>query len=165
MAWVNSEYAGEFAVLITWLLALLPWSASFFQVSNLSVVAVRFTFFRVQYVFGATLDGARPFLWTWQVPGFEGTTELTLTARVALAAAVVYLVPLLVSVAYYLDEERVEELPVDPVRLLGALLGVVALLLTASAALLVRYRAGFVVPIAPPFALVFAYLLLTVERT
>lgn len=165
MAWVKSEYAGEFAVLSTWIVALLPWGASFFQIRDLSVIAVRFVFFRVQYVFGETIQGEAPFLWAWQVPAFEGTPELVLTGQLGLAGAVVYVVPLGISVAYYLDEDRVESLPVDPVRLLGGLLGVVGLLLLASGALLFRYHAGTVVPIAPPFALALSYLLLTADRT
>ena len=165
MAWVKSEYAGEFAVVSTWLLALLPWGASFFQVRGISVVSVRFLLFRVQYVLGASLEGERPFLWTWQVPGFEGTPELTFTAQVALVAALAYLVPLAVSLLYYTDESRVEAWPIDPVRLLGWLLGVVSLLVTVSALLLVRHHAGVVVPLAPPFAVALSYLLVTVDRT
>lgn len=165
MAWVKSEYAGEFAVLSTWLLALLPWGVSYSTIGGLSVVGFRFLFFRVQYVFGAAIPGEKPFLWAWQVPGFEGTPELTLAARIGLAAAGVYLVPLGVSVAYYAAERRVEALPVDPVRLLGGLLALVAVAVSAAAAVLVRYQAGLVVPVAPAFALAFAYLLLTVDRT
>lgn len=165
MAWVKSEYAGEFAVLSTWILALLPWGASFFRVRDLSVVAVRFLFFRLQYVFGASVQGEAPFLWVWQVPAFEGTPELVVTAQLGLAAAVVYVVPLAVSVAYYVDEDRVESLPVDPVRLLGGLLGAVSLLLLASGTLLFRYHAGTVVPVGPPLALALSYLLFTAERT
>lgn len=165
MAWVKSEYAGAFAVLSTWLVSLLPWSVTYFQIESVSVVALRFLFFRVQYIFGASVAGEKPFLWTWEVPGFAGTPELVVTAQVALAAAVVYLAPLGISVAYYLAEERVESLAVDPVRVIGALLGVVGLLFLAGGAMLFRYRAGLVAPIGAPVVLALSYLLLTADRT
>lgn len=165
MAWVKEEYAGEFAVLSTWLVGLLPWGVSFWQIRGLDVVSFRFLFVRLQYIFGAAVAGEAPFLWVWQVPGFEATPELTLTANLGLVAAAVYLVPLTISVAYYVDEDRVESVPVDPVRVIGALLGVVGMLVTAAALLFARYRAGLALPVAPPFVLALSYLLLTVDRT
>jgi hypothetical protein len=61
MAWVKAEYAGELAVLATWLTALLPWSVSFLRRSprgmdaTFTVVNIRFVFWQFHYVFGISL--------------------------------------------------------------------------------------------------------------
>lgn len=166
MAWVKSEYAGEFAVLSTWLVGLAPWSASVFTISDLSVVALRFLPFRLQYIFGATLSGERPFIWAWEVADFQQSAELTLAGRLGLAALALYAVPFGLSVVYYFEEERVAgALPVDPVRLFGGLLGLVALLSGAAGALFVTNFPGTTIPVGSVIAAVLAYLLLTVDRT
>ncbi|MFC7077598.1 TIGR04206 family protein [Haloarcula halophila] len=166
MVWVKSEYAGELAVLSTWLVGLAPWSVSTFSVSGLTVAAFRFLPFRVQYIFGGTVPGERPFLWMWEIGSFQQSTELVLAGQLGTAAFLVYLVPFWLSLYYYYEEERVAAvLPVDPVRLFAALLGLVGVLSLAASALFVRYFAGFTVPVGSILALVFAYLLATVDRT
>jgi len=165
MAWVKSEYAGEFAVLSTWLVGLAPWSASVFSISGLSVVALRFLPFRLQYIFGATLQGERPFIWAWEVAGFQ-PPALTTAGHLGMAAFAVYALPFWLSVVYYFEEERVEAaLPVDSVRLFGGLVGVVAVLELAAAALFVSRFPGTTIPVGGVLAAVLAYLLLTVDRT
>lgn len=166
MAWVKSEYAGELAVLSTWLVALAPWSASIFEVSGLTVVALRFLPFRFQFIFGATLDDERPFLWAWEVAGFQSSPELTLAGYLGFAAFVVFSVPFALSLFYYFEEDRLAAaLPTDPVRLFGGLLGTVALLTVGATALFLRYFPGLTLPVGALVAAVLAFLLLTVERT
>jgi len=165
MAWVKSEYAGEFAVLATWLVGLAPWSVSLFEVQRVTVVALRFLPFRFQFIFGATLTGERPFLWTWQIGGFQQSASLALAGTIATAALALYLLPLGLSLAYYSAEDRVEAaLPVDPVRVFGVLLGLVGLATLAASGLFVASFPGVTVPVGPFVALVLSALLLTVDR-
>jgi len=164
MAWVKSEYAGEFAVLSTWLVAVAPWSASLFGRGGLTVVVLRFLPFRLQYIFGVQAAGERPFLWAWEVAGFQASPELTLAGRVGVAAFLVATLPFGLSVYYYLEEARVADLlPLDPVRLFGGLLGVVGGLSLAATWLFVRHFPGTTLPVGAVLAAVFAYLLLTID--
>jgi len=166
MAWVKSEYAGELAVLSTWLVALAPWSASIFGQSGLTVVALRFLPFRLQFIFGASVNNERPFLWAWEVAGFQQSAELTIAGQLGLAAMGLFAVPFVLSVFYYFEEERLDAaLPVDAVPLFGGLLGLVGVLTIAGTALFVRYFPGTTLPIGSLIAVIFAYLLLTVDRT
>ncbi|MFC6973760.1 TIGR04206 family protein [Halomicroarcula sp. GCM10025709] len=166
MVWVKSEYAGELAVLSTWLVGLAPWSISTFSVSGLTVAAFRFLPFRVQYIFGGTVPGERPFLWVWNVGAFQESAELTLAGQFGTAAFVCYLFPFWLSLYYYYEEERVTALlPVDPVGLFAGLLGLVGLLSLAASVLFVRYFAGTTIPVGSVLALVLAFLLATVDRT
>lgn len=169
MAWVKSEYAGELAVLATWIVALLPWSVSSLSIRFLDrpvqVVVVRFVYVRFQYIFGISFgDQERILLWFFDAPAYN-PPELSLGSWLWVLGALVFTVPLALSVVYYLAEARLEErLPVDPVRLQGGLLAVAGAVLTA-AAVAVWTGQQTTIPIGGPFALLFGYLLLTVDRT
>lgn len=166
MAWVKSEYAGELAVLSTWLVGLAPWSASVFGQGGLTVVALRFLPARLLYIFGAEIPNEQPLLPAWAVADFQQSAELTIAGHLGFAALVVYALGFVLSVYYYFEEERIAAaLPVDPVRLFGGLLGLVGGVTMAATVLFVRYFPGTTFPIGSLFALVFAYLLLTVDRT
>jgi len=52
MVWVRSEYAGELAVLSTWLSAFIPWNVMLSSVAGGSVLFVRFPFVQVRYAYG-----------------------------------------------------------------------------------------------------------------
>lgn len=164
MTWLRTKYAGELAVLSTWASALLPWSLSFASQGGLSLVVVRWQLFLVQFIFGATLPGEAPFqtLPTALARESGGVGEAYL---VWAAGALPFLVAFALSVVYYAREERVEaDLPVDPVRLLGALLlGSGVVLAAATALLVVRYPGG-AVPLGVPFLLAFGVVLLRVEQ-
>jgi uncharacterized protein (TIGR04206 family) len=163
MVWVRSEYAGELAVVSAWLSALLPWSVTVID-REFGVLAIRFVFFRLQYIYRLELPNEQPFLWVFAAPAFEGTPGLTQASLVWLAGAVVVAVALVLSVAYYVDEERIEGLPVDPVRLMGGLLALGALVHTASLALFWRYQLGLTVPVGLVVMWLLAGTLLRVER-
>ena len=166
MAWVKSEYAGELAVLSTWLVGLAPWSASVFGQSGFTVVSLRFLPARLLYIFGAEIPNERPLLPAWQVADFQQSAELTLAGHLGFAALVVYALPFGLSLYYYFEEDRVAAaLPADPVRLFGGLLGLVGVLTVVSTALFVRYFPGTTLPVGSLLAVVFAYVLLTVDRT
>jgi uncharacterized protein (TIGR04206 family) len=106
--WARSEYAGELAVLSTWLCALLPWSVTLFSPQGLTALTFRFLPLRLLYILGAELPGERPLLFVWQVPGFVATPGETLAATAWLAGSAAFLVPLGLSVVYYLREEGLE---------------------------------------------------------
>lgn len=166
MPWVKSEYAGELAVLSTWLVGLAPWSISIFGEAGVTVVAFRFLPLRLQYIFGPTLPNERPLLPAWAVAEFQGSAELSLAGHLGFAAFLVFALPFGFSLYYYFEEERITEwLPVDPVRLFGVLLGLVGVVTLAAAALFVRYFPGTTLPLGSVLALIMAYLLLTVDRT
>ena len=162
--WVRSEYAGELAVISAWLTALLPWSVTVIpEFANL--VVIRFVFFRFQYLTAATLpeEIARPFLWTFQMPGFHGST-LRPAAYLWLAGAVVVFVALAFSIVYYVYEARIEAMSFDPVRTMGGLISLSAGIHTVSFALFLPHQ-RLTIPLGLVLMYVFAATLLKVERT
>jgi uncharacterized protein (TIGR04206 family) len=166
MAWVKSEYAGELAVLSTWLVGLAPWAVSVFGQGGLTVVALRFLPFRLLYILGAQLPNEQPLLPAWAVADFQGSAELTVAGHLGFAALGIYAVPFVLSLYYYFEEERITAaVPVDPVRLFGGLLGLVGVMTMVASLLFVSYFPGTTLPVGSLFALVFAYVLLTVDRT
>jgi uncharacterized protein (TIGR04206 family) len=168
MAWVKSEYAPELAVLSTWLVALLPWSGAVLPIEvagrQVTVVVIRFLYFRLQYIFGISFGRQeRPFLWVLEAPAFNQT--LTTASWVWVAGAALSLAPLALSVSYYLDEGGHEAwVPVDAVRLQGALLTALGIVLGVST-ILFWDRQPITIPVGTLLTLVFGYLLLTVDRT
>lgn len=166
--WVKSEYAGEVAVLSTWLCALLPWSVSVFRASaeGVSVTAIwlRFLPGRFLYLFGPLRRGEGPWDWAWEVPGFVASRGETLAAFAWLAASVVFLLALALSLAYYVDEARVESWRIDPVRALGVLLVSSGALLLVASGLLFFEQAGTTVPVGTAIQLGLGVVLLRAER-
>lgn len=168
MTWVKAEYAPELAVLSTWLVALLPWSGAVLPIEiggrQVTVVIIRFLYFRLQYIFGISFgDQEQTFLWVIEAPAFNQT--LVTASWVWVAAAILSLLPVGLSVAYYVDESGIEDvLPVDPVRLQGGLLVLLGFALAASTALFWDKQL-YTLPVGTLFALGFGYTLLTAERT
>lgn len=167
--WVKSEYAGEVAVLSTWLCALLPWSVSVFQetfgsAGTVNAVWLRFLPGRFLYVFGAIERSGSPWNWVWEVPGFVASRGETIAGYVWVAGTVVFLLALALSIAYYLDEARVESWRLDPVRTLGGLLVASGVLLLVASGLLVSEQAGTTVPVGTVVQLGLGVSLLRAER-
>lgn len=163
--WVKAEYAGEVAVLSTWLCGLLPWSVSLLQVQNVTAIWFRFHPGRFLYVFGVVERGGSPWNWVWEVPGFVASRGEALASYAWIGGVAVFLVALALSVAYYLDEERVEAGRVDPVRALGGLLVASGVALLAASGLLFQHQAGTTVPVGTVIQLGLGAVLLRVERT
>lgn len=166
MVWVRSEYAGEFAVLSAWISALLPWSVSFASQDRLTLVVFRFPLFLLQFLLGVQLRGGeQPFLPVWSAYTFPGSEAVVRAYLVWLAGAGVLVLALLLSVVYYVADERLEErLPIDPVRVMGGLLLATAVVLSVATVMLWRSFLGGAIPIGIVFLYAFGYLLLTVER-
>lgn len=165
MAWVKSKYAGELAVLSTWLVAVAPWSVSVFGNGQVTGVVFRFLPFRVQYLYGISIPNELNFIWAWEAMQFPEFTGLSGTlGTVALA---LFAVAFGASLYYYKREaEFADRLSLDPVRFFGALLGAVGLL-TLGATVLLNLDGGFpgaTVPVGALVAPVLAGVLLTVDR-
>ena len=155
--WARSEYAGELAVLSTWLCALLPWSVTMFSPQGITALTFRFLPLRLLYILGAELPGERPLLFVWQVPGFVATPGETLAATAWLAGSVAFLAPLGLSIAYYLREARLERefTPRLTFGLVAASAGLVlaaALTVGLSGNTLVLLAAAAVTPVAAGLA-------------
>lgn len=168
--WVKSEYAGALAIVSTWLCALLPWSVTLFREElepgvGMVAIWIRFLPGRLLYLSGVGLGDESPYRWVWEVPGFVATRGETLAGYVWLAGTAVFAVAFVVSLLYYVRETWVESWRVDPVRLLGSLLVLTGLVLSAAVAVLWRFQAGIVVPVGVLFHLGLGGVLLQADRT
>lgn len=135
MVWVRSEYAGELAVLSTWVAALLPWNVFYGAVSGGTVLFVRFPLFQVRYAFGLPFVRATNISSPVSAYLLQSGTSVQVAYAAWLVGAGVYLVALGVSVYYYREEERAESWDADPVDVLGGLLVGSALLFFVASAL------------------------------
>lgn len=135
MVWVRSEYAGELAVLSTWVTALLPWNVFSGAVAGGTVLFVRFPFLQIRYAFGLPFVRAIDVSTPVSAYLLQRGTSVQPAYGLWVAGAAVYLVALAVAVYYYREEERVESWSVDPVTLLGSLLVVSAVAFLAASAL------------------------------
>jgi uncharacterized protein (TIGR04206 family) len=170
MTWVNSEYAGELAVLSAWLAALLPWSVTVRSGTllgeNASLVVVRFPVAMFQFLFGPEVQGFDSLVPVWAAPGFTGSEAVATAYTLWLTGGALVGLAVALSAIYYARDERLEaRSPVDPVRLMGALLLPAGVLLFAAAVLLFRAQGGVTVPIGAALVPVLGGLLLVVERT
>lgn len=165
MAWVRSEYAGELAVVSAWVSALMPWSITVLapEDSELLFIILRYAYFHFQFLENLALS-TEPFLWIHEAHDFVAPGVEPAIATAGLGAAV-FSLALALSVVYYVAEERVEALPVDPVRVMGALLGVATLVYGVAFVLLWQNKAGWTVPVSPLFMALFAVVLLRIDRT
>lgn len=190
MAWVRSEYAPELAVLSAWLSMLLPWNVVYHPDAPVrsTVVFLRFSVFELQirfpflFEFGDQLVDAAPAL-AARYPGTELFWGMFLTSPIGavthydgymlwgsvawLVASIALLGAFLVSIALYLDEEGFEDrITVDPVRLIGGLLGAAAAATALASALyfLDRSIAGIPVPLGVLIMGALSVALLRVDR-
>jgi uncharacterized protein (TIGR04206 family) len=180
--WVKSEYAGELAVVSAWLAALIPWNVHHSTFGSLgSTLFVRFPFLQIQYswlfvedapgfsqtgveLFGTGIWVADP-VTTLLSPG--GVSRNIPEANVLwLVGAAILAAAFALSLALYSGEQRVESLfPVDPVRLMGGLLGAGALAFAAATWRLWSSLPGLPLPIGVAVVVLLAITLLTVDRT
>jgi len=166
MVWVRSEYAGELAVLSAWLAALVPWNVTYSPgVAGGSLLFVRFPFFQVRYTFGVPFARGVDLRDPLSAVAFQSGQSLQVAYETWVAGAGVLALAVLLSLAYYAREESVERgLPVDPVRLMGGLLGLAGVVFLAANVLLTRGFPGVPLPVGALFCLVFGGVLLTVDR-
>jgi uncharacterized protein (TIGR04206 family) len=161
--WVRSEYAGELAVLSTWLCGIAPWAVTWLSEGPLT--GVFFWFIPGNFLFTPTIElpGSRPF-WVWKLPAFFETRAEVLASYAWLVAAAIFLVAFVYSLVYYFDEERVESWRFDPVRVLGVFLLATGILFTIAWSFLWRNHPGLTIPVGTFFQLLFGVTLLKTER-
>lgn len=166
MVWVRSEYAGELAVLSAWLSALIPWNVTYSSgVAGGSLLFVRFPFVQIRYTYGVPFAKAIDVRDPLSAVAFQAGQALELAYQTWSVGAAVLALALFLSVAYYAREQRLEAGPVDPVRLMGGLLGLAGVVFLVANYLLTYGFPGLPLPVGALFLLVFGGLLLTVERT
>lgn len=190
MAWVRSEYAGEFAVLSAWIAMVLPWNVVYHPNAPLdsTVVFVRFSIVELQIRFpvvlavGEQLVSAANAL-AAQYPGTQLASGLFVASPVGAIGhydgymqlgslawalgAVVLLGSFAFSLAFYRREETViERSPVDPVRVIGWLLAAATVATAAASGLyfLDRDLAGVPIPIGTVIMGALAVAVLRAER-
>lgn len=161
--WVRSEYAGELAVLLTWLCGLAPWAVTWISGEDASGFFLWFHPGNFLFTPGLDLPGERPF-WVWEFLDFPVYNGETYVSILWLAGWLLFLVAIVLSVVYYFREQQVESLPLDPVRTLGALLLGSGLLLGGAFVLLFQHHLGTTVPVGVCFHLLFGAILLKTER-
>ncbi|NHN40631.1 hypothetical protein G9C85_03135 [Halorubellus sp. JP-L1] len=174
MVWVKSEYAEELAVLLTWLAALVPWSISYgsFAVTSsqdLTLVILRFPFVAIRYQLGVQLmsgtDVKTPVGFRQEVVSAGGNASAQIPGYdLWLVGVAVLAVALLVSFLLYFEVDALDDLPVDPVRLQGALLLALSLSLLGSSAYLFTTQAALFVPFGVLLQLAFGVILLRADR-
>lgn len=164
--WVRSEYAGELAVLSAWLGALVPWEVSLVSdVAGGNALFVRFPFVEVRYAFSLPAGRATLVLDPLSALSFYRNTTVVVGYRAWLLGAALVAAALVLSVAYYLREERVESGPVDPVRLMGGLLTGAGLAFAATSYLIAtRGFPSLPAPVGVVLLLVLGVVLLRVRR-
>jgi uncharacterized protein (TIGR04206 family) len=165
--WVRSEYAGELAVLLTWLSAFIPWNVSYASsTGDAALLFVRFPLVQVRYSFGVPLASGVAVADPLSALAFQTGSPIAVAYRVWAVGAGVFAVAVLGSVVYYRAEEWADSWPVDPVRLLGALLLTAGVSFAGATYLLFsRGFSALPIPVGVVFLLLFGGLLLTVDRT
>ncbi|MFB6100945.1 MAG: hypothetical protein ABEJ73_00080 [Haloplanus sp.] len=165
--WVRSEYAGELAVLSTWLSALLPWNVTYSSgIGSGALLFVRFPLVQIRYSFGVPLARRIAVADPLSAMAFQRGQAIQAAYQVWALGAAVFAAALVVSLLYYRREAWAESWPLDPVRLLGGLLLVTGLVLSgATYLLLMRGFPGVPIPVGIPLLLLFGVVLLTTDRT
>ncbi|UIO98503.1 hypothetical protein Hbl1158_07975 [Halobaculum sp. CBA1158] len=135
MVWVRSEYAGELAVLSTWVTALLPWNVFYGVVGGGTALFIRFPLLQIRYTTGIPLVQATTLSDPVSAYLLQAGTSVQVAYGLWVVGAAVYLVALAASVYYYRNEAAAESWSVDPVSLLGGLLVASAVAFLASSAL------------------------------
>lgn len=167
MVWVRSEYAGELAVLSAWLAALLPWNVTYSTgIAGGDVLFVRFPLLQVRYTYGIPVTRAVSISDPLSAMAFQSGQTILLAYQAWAVGAAVVAAAVALSVVYYFREEAVESAPVDPVRVMGVLLGLAGVVLAVATYLLyTRGFPGVPIPIGVVVLLLLGGVLLRVERT
>ena len=195
MAWVRSEYAGEFAVISAWISMVLPWNIVYYsgvptERINSLLFAVRFSILELQFRFPGeiNLNGERIYTaaesFDALFSGIHVFASLFVTTPPMAAlhhdgymqwgslawtlGALALSASFAISIAFYLREDALQDrLSVDPVRLIGSLLGVATLALSAASVLYFFERdfAGIPIPVGVVVMGALSVALLRVERT
>jgi len=179
MVWVKSELAEELAVVAAWLSALIPWSVSVALGSiagSGTLIQLNFPFFLVRFLYNIELPGDNVLVLSpVSAIDYYGAAPGPVPFQIWTVAAGVLVLAVVLSLGMYVFEERFQAARFDPVRVMGGLLLVSAILLSVSSFLL-KFSGlpidaissstfpGVLLPIGVVFQYLFAYTLLRVER-
>jgi hypothetical protein len=165
MVWVRSEYAGELAVVLAWLTALLPWNVTYATLSGVgSVLFVRFPFFQVRYVFGISISEAVAVMTPLGALSYQEGQSIAVAYQAWTVGAAIVGAAVALSLALYLYEDRVEA-AFDAVRAMGALLSLAGVVLTVATWLLwTRGFPGLPIPVGVVLLYLFGGALLLARR-
>ncbi len=165
MPLVDPAYRNEFAVLATWLSALLPWSVWWFS-GSLGVIEVRFPLVVARFVTDAPDAIRTPYFFMDLNARAAGAGASELGYAAALAGAACFAVALLGSVVLAVREEAVEaRLPRSPASILGGLLVLSGVVFAAATYQLWTAQRGLTVPLGVGFQLGFGLILLLGEQS
>lgn len=190
MAWVDPDYAEEFAVVSAWLAALVPWSATYHSMPERASLLVAARFPVAEFQMRGTdivVDGeqiAAESILAQLLPGMHVAGDLYVTTPATAAGfytdgalvwgsylwtagAVLVALAVALSVGLYRESDALSVLPVDPVRAMGGLLATTALALGVASVLYFQARetVGIPVPVGVVLAGVLAAVLLRIERS
>ncbi|WP_254534819.1 DUF7549 family protein [Halomarina litorea] len=161
MTLVDPAYRNEFAVLATWLSALLPWSVWWLS-GSVGVVEIRFPVVVARFVTDAPDPVRTPYFFARLNEGNASGLGYT----VALLGALVFALALVASVELFLREERLDDLlPRTPAFVLGGLLTVSGLAFAGATYLLSAVQPGLTVPLGVLFQVGFGAILLSGEQS
>jgi hypothetical protein len=166
--WVNPEYAEEFAVLSAWLSLLIPWSFTWATSTSgdATLFVMRFPAAMIQYVTGVPLSKAfqvkTPLVRRSQEVS-AGNVGLAHGHEAWLVGTAFVLLAFALSLLLYFEVDAVDALP-DPVRVMGGLLLGGGLAYLVADAFYWQYMPGTQIPVTTLFFLVFAAVLLTIDR-
>lgn len=167
--WVNPEYAQEFAVVAAWLSMLIPWSLTYASSSNsdASLFVMRFPYVQIQYVTGLPLVEAFQLRNAYASMMAEQTNNegLAIAFGVWLVGSAILTVAFLLSLAMYAEADVLEKYrDIAPVRAMGVVLLLVAVVMTVSDYFLWQNMPGRQIPLFTLFYYVFAVVLLAIEE-
>jgi len=162
--WVRSEYAAELAVVFAWLTALIPWNVTHSDLGSTgAVLFIRWPLFQIRYTFGVPLADAVKIDYAYGALRYQSGQSMALPYQAWVVAAAVFAVALLLSIAMYTQEDRLDmELAVS---VMGGLLVLSGLVFAVATYLLSQHGfPGVPIPVGVPFALVFGGILLQMYR-
>lgn len=175
---IKSEFAEEFAVVFAWVSALVPWSVTtaIGSIQGGSLVQIHAPFVVVRFLFDIEVPGPNPLVMLpWESISFYAGAPGPIPFVLYTASTCVIALTLLLTLAMWALEDQVAAARFDEVRAVGGLLLISAVLLTLSAAVLTvgapvdsvvsTSFVGVVIPVGLLFQYVFAYALLTVDRS
>lgn len=167
MVWVRSEYVGELAVVSAWLAALVPWNVTYASIPGYgNALFLRYPFLEVQYLIGWTIEERSFFLRPIGRAIRTQAGEVVYDAYIAWAiGSALIALAVLVSILYYLEEERLEAGPVDPAKVIGAALLAAGIVLGVTNYLLVTLGVpGIPIPVGTVLVVGLGGTLLLAER-
>lgn len=163
--WVNGEYINELAVLMTWIAVALPWVVTYTSLPSVQtkIVYLRWPLFQVSYTYSPIIENTARLMNPYSAFLYQQGQTMQYGYIVWIVMAVIMAAAFALSIAMYLREGKVEEtLPVQPARVLGAMLFVSGVVGCIALTLLVTMGIPATpIPVGVVLYLIFGGVLLT----